>query len=173
MKVAMLSSEVVPYSKTGGLADVVGALPKYISRAGAEVAVFSPFYRETKKKNLSLERVAKNIPLKWAGKDALYSIWVQSQGSLSFFFIEKDEYFDRDYLYGSPQGDYPDNAERFAFFCRSVLDALKVINFQPEVLHCHDWQSALALAYLKFAFPDDQFFAPVRSLFTIHNLAYQ
>jgi starch synthase len=87
--------------------------------------------------------------------------------------VEKDEYFDRDYLYSTPQGDFPDNGERFAFFCRAALETLKVLSFQPHIVHCHDWQAAMALAYLKFIYSNDRFFSSVRSLFTIHNLAYQ
>lgn len=163
----------MPYAKTGGLADVAGALPKYLSRAGAEVRVFLPLYRETEKKNLPLEKAADGLKIEWAGKIESFSVWEQSQGSLSFFFVEKDEYFDRDHLYGTPQGDYPDNGERFAFFCRAALETLKVLGFQPDIVHSHDWQAAIALAYLKFVCAQDPFFSSVRSLFTIHNLAYQ
>ncbi len=169
----MLSSEVVPYAKTGGLADVTGALPKYLSEAGAEVRVFLPLYRETKKKNLPLEKVVDGLKLEWAGKTELYSIWEHRQNSLSFLFVEKDAYFDRDYLYGNTQGDYPDNGERFAFFCRAALETLKVLGFQPDILHSHDWQAAMTLAYHKLGYADDTFFSSARSLFTIHNLAYQ
>lgn len=173
MKIVMLSSEVVPYAKTGGLADVTGALPKYLSGEGAEVRVFLPLYRETKKKNLPLKKVADGLKVEWAGKSELYSIWEHRLNSLSFLFVEKDAYFDRDYLYGTPQGDYPDNGERFAFFCRAALETLKVLGFHPDILHGHDWQAAMTLAYLKFAYAQDPFFSSVRSLFTIHNLAYQ
>jgi len=173
MKIVMLSSEVVPYAKTGGLADVAGALPKSLSRAGAEVKVFLPLYRETKKKNLPLEKAADGLIISWAGKTKSFSVWEHRQGSFSFCFIEKDEYFERDYIYGTPQGDYPDNGERFAFFCRASLEASKALGFRPDVLHVHDWQAAMTLAYHKFEYADDPFFSSARSLFTIHNLAYQ
>jgi starch synthase len=132
-----------------------------------------PLYRETKKKNLPLEKAAAGLKIEWTGKRESFSVWEHPQGSLSFFFVEKDRYFDRDYLYGTPQGDYPDNGERFAFFCRAALETLKVLDFQPDVVHSHDWQAAMALAYLKFVYAKDPFFSSVRSLFTIHNLAYQ
>jgi starch synthase len=173
MKIAMFSSEVVPYAKTGGLADVTGTLPRYLSRAGAEVRVFLPLYRETKKKNLPLKKAADGLKIERAGEKETFSVWEHRQGSLSFFFMEMDEYFDRDYLYGTPQGDYPDNGQRFAFFCRAALEALKVLGFQPDIIHSHDWQAAMALAYLKFVYAQDPFLSSVRSLFTIHNLAYQ
>lgn len=173
MKVAMLASEVAPFAKTGGLADVAGALPKFLSRLGVEVKVFMPFYRETKKKNFSLRKAGENLELEWNKEKDRFSILEHREGILSFIFVEKDEYFDRDYLYGTPQGDYPDNGERFAFFSRAALEASKFLNFRPDVFHGHDWQSAIALAFLKFVYANDPFFAGTRSLFTIHNLAYQ
>ncbi|MGQ9672445.1 MAG: glycogen synthase GlgA [Candidatus Aminicenantales bacterium] len=173
MKVVMLSSEVVPYAKTGGLADVVGALPHYLSRAGAEVCVFLPLYQETKKKNFGLKKVIGPIKIKWQGQMAPFSVWEDRRDSLIFFFIEKDEYFDRDYLYGTAQGDYPDNGDRFAFFCQASLEALKFLNFRPDIIHGHDWQTAIVLAYLKFTYGNDPFYSSIPSLFTIHNLAYQ
>ena len=173
MKIAMFASEVVPFAKTGGLADVAGALPKFLSRLGLDVKVFMPFYRETKKKNFPAQKVGDDLELEWAGKKERYSLWKRQEGTLSFIFVEKDEYFDRDYLYGTPQGDYPDNGERFAFFSKAALEALKFFDFQPDVIHSHDWQSAAALAFLKHVYAGDPFFAGTRSLFTIHNLAYQ
>jgi len=169
----MLSSEVVPYAKTGGLADVTGALPKYLAKGGTQVYVFLPLYRLTKKKNLPLRKLGQDFELEWNGRTERFSVWVDGRGSLVFALIEKDEYFDRDYLYGTAQGDYPDNGERFAFFCRASLQALKKMDFRPDILHCHDWQSAMALAYLRFAYQEDPFYSSIRSLFTIHNLAYQ
>jgi len=173
MKVAMLASEVVPFAKTGGLADVVGALPKTLSRLGLEVNVFLPLYRETKKKNLELHRVVEDLEIDWSGEKSRFSVWESRQGTLGFLLIEKDEYFDRERLYGTPQGDYPDNGERFAFFSKAALETLRYLGFRPDVVHAHDWQAAVALAMLKFLYGQDPFFAYTKSLFTIHNLAYQ
>jgi starch synthase len=173
MKVAMLASEVVPFAKTGGLADVVGALPKTLSRLGLEVNVFLPLYRETKKKNLELHRVVEDLEIDWSGEKSRFSVWESRQGTLGFLLIEKDEYFDRERLYGTPQGDYPDNGERFAFFSKAALETLRYLGFRPDVVHAHDWQAAVALALLKFLYGQDPFFAYTKSLFTIHNLAYQ
>jgi starch synthase len=173
MKVAMLASEAVPFSKTGGLADVAGALPRFLSPLGVEVKVFLPLYRQTKEKNLPLRRVAENLELDWEGQKKGFSVWESRQDALTFLLIEKDEYFDRDGLYGTPRGDYPDNAERFAFFSMASLKTLMAIDFRPDVVHAHDWQAAISLALLKFLYARDPFFAYARSLFTIHNLAYQ
>jgi starch synthase len=173
MNVAMLASEVAPFAKTGGLADVVGALPKFLSRLGLEVKVFMPLYRETRKKNLSLRKVGESVGLEWQGKKDRFSIQEHEEEGVSFFFLERDAYFDRDYLYGTPKGDYPDNGERFAFFSKAALESLKFLGYRPDVIHGHDWQSALALAYLRFVYAQDPHFTRTSSLFTIHNLAYQ
>jgi starch synthase len=173
MKVALLASEVVPFAKTGGLADVAGALPKFLSQLGVEIKVFMPLYQETKKKNLPLRAAAEKIEMDWAGKQDCFSVWEYKEGSLSFLFIDKDVYFDREQLYGTAQGDYPDNGERFGFFSRAVLASLKHLGFRPDVVHSHDWQAAIALAFLKFSYASDPFFTYTRSLFTVHNLAYQ
>ncbi|OGD37064.1 MAG: starch synthase [Candidatus Aminicenantes bacterium RBG_19FT_COMBO_58_17] len=173
MKIALLASEVVPFAKTGGLADVAGALPKFLSSLGLELRVFVPLYRETKKRNLPLRRVIESLELDWNGEKVSFSVWESRVGTLGFLMIERDEYFDRDFLYGTPQGDYPDNGERFAFFSKAALETLRHLNFRPDVIHAHDWQAAIALALLKFVYSQDPFFAYTRTLFTIHNLAYQ
>ncbi len=173
MKIAMLSSEVVPYAKTGGLADVVGSLPKYLSREGVEVTVFTPFHRETRKKDFRFDKRTDGLKVNWAGRDEYFSVRQHDQDSLSFILVEKDEYFDRDCLYGTSEGDYPDNAERFAFFCRASLETMKFLGLKPDLIHCHDWQAAMALAFLKYLYSRDPVFSSVPSLFTIHNLAYQ
>ncbi len=169
----MLASEIVPFAKTGGLADVAGALPKFLHPLGVEFKVLMPFYRETRAKNLSLRRVLEKQELGWPGKRIPFSVWEAKENSVSFLFVEHDEYFDREHLYGTPKADYPDNGERFAFFAGAALEALRALDFRPDVIHAHDWQSAMALAYLKFASDQDSFFVHTRSLFTIHNLAYQ
>ncbi len=173
MKVAFLASEVIPYAKTGGLADVAGALPKFLAGLGAEVRVFMPLYREVRKKNLTLAPVLKNAVLDLGGTKIPFSVFEHRAGEVSVLFIDRPDYFDRDQLYGTPAGDYPDNGERFAFFSRAALETMKTTGFRPDVIHGHDWQAALVFAYLKFVYADDPFFARTRSLFTIHNLAYQ
>ena len=172
MKIALLSSEVSPYAKTGGLADVAGALPKFLVSLGLDVKVIMPFYRQTRK-NSHLQRAGFDVEMEWLGKKTSFSIRETREKGVSFFFIEKDAYFDREYLYGTPLGDYPDNGERFGFFSKGALETLKRMDFRPDVIHCHDWQSAMALAYLKFLYGTTPFFRGLGSLFTIHNLAYQ
>ena len=173
MKVAFLASEVIPYAKTGGLADVAGALPKFLVRLGAEVRVFMPLYKEVRKKNLPLEPVLDKATLSMGGRALPYAVFAHRAEGVTTFFIDRPESFDRDALYGTPAGDYPDNAERFAFFSLAALETMRAVGFRPDIVHGHDWQAAPVFAYLKFVFADDPFFSRARSVFTIHNLAYQ
>ncbi|HMA54861.1 MAG TPA: glycogen synthase GlgA [Acidobacteriota bacterium] len=173
MKVAFLASEVIPYAKTGGLADVAGALPKFLAGLGADVKVFMPLYRDVRKKNLPLERVIVSASLEMGGEKLAYGVFAHRADGVTVFFIDRPEYFDRDCLYGTAAGDYPDNGERFAFFSRAALETMRAIGFSPDILHGHDWQAALVFAYLRHVYAGDPFFARTRTLFTIHNLAYQ
>ena len=173
MKVAFLASEVIPYAKTGGLADVAGALPKFLVRLGAEVRVFMPLYKEVRKKNLPIEPVLDKATLSMGGRALPYAVFAHRAEGVTTFFIDRPEYFDRDALYGTPAGDYPDNAERFAFFSLAALETMRSVGFRPDIVHGHDWQAAPVFAYLKHVFADDPFFSRARSVFTIHNLAYQ
>ncbi|HVP90958.1 MAG TPA: glycogen synthase GlgA [Terriglobales bacterium] len=173
MRVAFLASEAIPYAKTGGLADVAGALPKFLSPLGADVRVFMPYYREVRKKGLPLGPAVARGGFEWGGRTAEYAVLEHRADGFLVDFIVQDAYFDRDALYGTPAGDYPDNGERFAFFARASLEAMKALGFTPDVVHGHDWQAATAFAYLKFVYGGDPFFKNARSVFTVHNLAYQ
>ncbi|MDD4955040.1 MAG: glycogen/starch synthase [Candidatus Omnitrophica bacterium] len=155
MKIALCSSEVFPYAKTGGLADVTGALPLALAKLGHEVKVFMPLYKKIK-------------PQKMCG-----DYGITKEGKVEFYFVKNDSYFMRDALYGTPQGDYPDNLERFSFYSRKVLELLKQLNFKPDVLHSNDWQASLTNIYLRTIYANDQFFAKTATVLTIHNLAYQ
>ncbi|MBN2198690.1 MAG: glycogen synthase GlgA [Candidatus Aminicenantes bacterium] len=175
MKIAFIASEAVPFSKTGGLADVAGALPRALASRGAEVRVFLPFYRVTREadRTLSLSKTAGAAETDWRGGRVRFGLRVSHQRGYSVHFIEQDDYFDREGLYGTSAGDYPDNGERFGFFCLAALEAMRKDSFRPDIVHTHDWQSALSLAYLRNRFSEDAFFKGTSSVFTIHNLAYQ
>ena len=160
MKVVFCTSEAAPYAKTGGLADVCGSLPFALSREGLEVSVFLPFYRTIQQQSL---------PLKALNKDTFL---LQDKG-VDFYFIKNEGYFNRDGLYGTPSGDYADNLERFSFFNKQILQLLKEVNCQPDILHCHDWQTSLIPLYMKSYYRDDSFFQKTKVVLTIHNLAYQ
>jgi len=171
MHIAFVASEGVPFSKTGGLADVVGALPHALAALGHQVSVYLPRYRQTKLTDP--ETVVGSITIPFDDKYRFASVVKgASQSGASFYFIDYPEYFDREALYGTPAGDYPDNAERFALFSRAVLEATKILGV-PHIFHCHDWQSALVPVLLRTVYAEDPAFRDVGTVFTIHNIGYQ
>ena len=171
MNIAFAASEGVPFSKTGGLADVVGALPRALAALGHQVSVYLPRYRQTKLAEPAT--VVRSITVPFDDEYRFPSVISGgSQSGVRFFFIEYPPYFDRDALYGTPAGDYPDNAERFALFSRAVLEASKILG-APHVFHCHDWQSALIPVLLRTIYADDPAFREVGTVLTIHNMGYQ
>jgi starch synthase len=171
MHVAFVASEGVPFSKTGGLADVVGALPRALAALGHQVSVYLPRYKQTKLSDPAT--VVRSITVPFDDKYRFSSVVTAgTQGGVRSYFVEYPEFFDRDALYGTPAGDYPDNAERFALFCRTVLEASKILG-APNIFHCHDWQSALVPVLLRTIYADDPAFREVGTVFTIHNIGYQ
>ncbi len=171
MHIAFAASECVPFSKTGGLADVVGALPRALAALGHQVSVYLPRYRQTKLTDP--QTVVRSITVPYDDKYRFCSVVTAgSTAGVKFYFVEYPQYFDREALYGLPAGDYPDNAERFAMFSRAVLEASKILGV-PHVFHCHDWQSALVPVMLRTLYAEDPAFRDVATVFTIHNMGYQ
>jgi starch synthase len=171
MHIAFAASECVPFSKTGGLADVVGALPRALAALGHQVSVYVPRYRQTKLTDP--QTVVRSITVPFDDKYRFCSVVTAGPSTgVKFYFVDYPPYFDREALYGSPAGDYPDNAERFALFSRAVLEASKVLGV-PHVFHCHDWQSALVPVMLRTLYAEDPAFRDVATVFTIHNMGYQ
>lgn len=174
MKILIVSSEIVPFSKTGGLADVAGALPHALKEiSDCDVRVISPFYKMVKGTDFKIEKIRdiKNV----SGFDDMlpFGLLETEIEDVKFYFIGKDEYFDRDGLYGTSEGDYTDNAERFSFFCRAVLAAMIEIGFYPDIIHTNDWQTALISLYKNAILKESHPLKKSKVLFTIHNLAYQ
>jgi starch synthase len=169
MKVLFVSSEGLPYSKTGGLADVVEALPKALAEMGHEVAVLLPRYRGNKTTRAAVPNLT--IPM---GNELRFPSIMEGQtiAGVRYFFVDDPECFDRDQLYGDKSGDYKDNAERFAEFSRTAIEFAKRV-WLPDVIHCHDWQSALVPVFLRTQHADDPTVRSLPVVFTIHNLAYQ
>ena len=171
MHIAFVASECVPYSKTGGLADVVGALPRALANLGHEVSVYLPRYRQTKLADPVT--VVASITVPFDDKYRFASVVTAgSTTGVKFYFVDYPPYFDRDALYGTSAADYPDNAERFALFSRAVLEASKILGV-PQVFHCHDWQTALVPVMLRTFYAEDPAFREVGTVFTIHNMGYQ
>ncbi len=171
MHIVFAASECVPFSKTGGLADVVGALPSALSRLGHRATVYLPRYKQTK---LPQSRtVVQSITVPFDDRYRFCSVLDGGEHSgVQFYFIDYPQYFERDALYGTPLGDYSDNAERFALYSRAVLEATKILGV-PDVFHCHDWQSALVPILLRTLYGEDPAFPNAASVFTIHNMGYQ
>jgi starch synthase len=161
MKVALCASEVFPFAKTGGLADVVGALPLALEHVGVDSVVFMPRYKEISKEKFQITPITKGI-----SKTKL-------SPKIDVFLIENEEYYGRDGLYVGAYGDYPDNLDRFKFFSRKVLEYIKDSYLKVDILHCHDWQTALIPVYLKEKFAKDKKLSKIKSMLTLHNLAFQ
>lgn len=168
----MASPEIVPFAKTGGLGDVIGALPRALERLGLQVSLIMPAHRSVLQGGFTLEDtgVRFTVPVSHRREEGIL-LKTKIGSDIPVYFIRADKYFDRDSFYSTPEGDYPDNAERFIFFARAVLEVLKLN--PPMILHAHDWQSALAVAFLKaqpHLYPE---LSSVKTIFTIHNLGYQ
>jgi starch synthase len=171
MQIAFAASEGVPFSKTGGLADVVGALPLALAAQGHQVSVYLPRYRQTKLADP--KTMARSITVPFDDRYRFCSVLDGgSNGGVHYYFVEYPAFFDREALYGTALGDYPDNAERFALYSRAVVEAAKIVG-PPQLFHCHDWQAGLVPVLLRTLYAEDPAFRDTATLFTIHNMGYQ
>ena len=171
MNIVFAASECVPFSKTGGLADVVGALPQALASLGHQVTVYLPKYKQTRVGEAKV--VLRSITVPFDDQYRFCSVIDGGKRSgVQFYFIDYPQFFDRDALYGTPAGDYPDNAERFALYSRAVIEAAKILGV-PDIFHCHDWQSALVPILLRSLYADDPALQEAGTVFTIHNMGYQ
>ncbi len=169
LKILMLAAEVAPFAKTGGLADVVGALPKALHDLGHDVRVAMPLYGRIRREQFGLQRLVPpfETPIHRTVKHA--GLWQTSIGDrVPVYMVENAEYFDREGIYM-----YPDDADRFIFFCRAALEGLRYLDWQPDIIHCHDWHTAIVPNWMNTIYKDDPFFAETATIYTIHNLAYQ
>lgn len=174
MRILLVASECVPFAKTGGLADVVGALPKFIAKMGHQVDVLIPRYRKIPVDRLS--RVGLDFSIPMGGHSKACSIRRAPESPApgeAIYFVDCPEYFDRDEFYGEKGVDFPDNAERFALFSRAAIEFARRSSTPPDLFHCHDWQSALVPVLLKSEFRNDPSLKNLRTVFTIHNMGYQ
>jgi len=174
MNILFVSSEVFPFAKNKGLADFAGSLPVALKQRGHDVRVITPKYKMTDEGAFQLHPSVDRMGVPISNRIEYASMLEGTLGaSVPVYFIKNDAYYQRDQLYGDSQGDYPDNAERFIYFSRSVLEACKQMNFAPDILHCNDWQTGLTPVYLRKLYKDDALFRQTASVFTIHNLGYQ
>jgi len=169
MKILFVASEGLPFSKTGGLADVIEALPKSLVAFGHEVTVLLPRYRNTRSVPVPMPTLT--IPM----GDGLRFPRIEESGTLHgvyYYFVDDPEYFDREQLYGVAGKDYPDNAERFAEFCGAAIEFCKHV-WMPDVIHCHDWQAGLVPVLLRTRYAKDEALQELPVVFTVHNMGYQ
>lgn len=166
--VLFAASEGLPYIKTGGLADVIGSLPKILNAKGLDARVVLPMYKRIAERYRADFTRLKTIPIHAGLIDTIATIYQTQWEGVTYYFIEHAGYFERDGLYG-----YPDDGERFAFYQKAVLEMLWAVDFFPDVLHCHDWHTGMIPALCRIQYPDDERYQRIRHVYTIHNLAFQ
>jgi starch synthase len=189
-KILLAASEVVGFAKTGGLADVAGSLPRALAGRGHQCAVILPLYRSVHTGPIPISPTGHSFNIPIGDKSVAGRLWQSTlpDSNVPVYLVEQSYYFERDdprqgagiYQFTLPSGekrDYPDNCERYIFFCRAVLEAMRLLDFWPHIVHANDWQTALIPVYLRELRPPDrglrEAYERVRTLFTIHNIAYQ
>jgi len=174
LNIMIAASEVAPFAKTGGLADVAGALPAELEKLGHHVCVVMPYYKMVNKGNFPIEDTGKKVSVQISDRKVEGDIHATKIGTnVTVYLLKNDQYFDRDELYRTKEGDYLDNAERFIFFSKAILALAQEVGFKPDIINCNDWQTGLVPILLKWAEKDNPFFSGTKTIFTIHNLAYQ
>jgi starch synthase len=168
MNVLFAASEAVPFVKTGGLADVIGSLPKALQTQGIEVRVILPKYEDIPERYKQLMTTKHIITVHVGYRKQYCGIQELTVDGVHYYFIDNEFYFHRKGLYG-----YGDDAERYAFFCRAVMESLPLLDFTPDWIHCHDWQTGLVPFFLKTQYGHRDGFQNISTMFTIHNLKYQ
>jgi starch synthase len=173
MKIAMISSEIAPFAKTGGLADVVETLSLALARRGHEISLIMPAYRSVLENGFALKESAVTLSAPLSNTAVEFSLLETPLAeNASVSFIRADQYYDRPFLYGTPAGDYPDNAERYVFFSRAALEVLRR-QHPVDIVHAHDWQAALSVVALRAEGERYAELAKAKTVFTIHNLGFQ
>ncbi|WP_025852252.1 glycogen synthase GlgA [Paenibacillus ehimensis] len=168
MKVLFAASEAVPFVKTGGLADVIGSLPKELAKQGIDVRVILPKYEDIPARFTERMETVTFFTLRMGWRNLYCGIQKLEHEGITFYFIDNEYYFRRKGCYG-----YGDDAERFAFYCRAVLDALPHIEYMPDLLHCHDWQAGMIPVLYRAHFSHQPLYSHLKTIVTIHNLKYQ
>ena len=176
LNIVFLTTEAVPFAKTGGLADVCGTLPSRLAGLGHRTALIMPAFRSIRQSGLPIESTDISFAIPMTDKKLIGGRLLRSQlpgGNCDVWFIDQPQYFDRESLYGNAAGDYPDNAERFAFFCRAAIQAMIRIGWDLDIIHCNDWQTGLVPALIRAQPNLDKRVRSAATVTTIHNLAYQ
>lgn len=168
LNILFISTEADPFAKSGGLGDVIGSLPRELNRQGADARVMLPLYKGISKKYQSQMKFVTNFNVMLSWRTQYCGIFEMEYEGVTFYFLDNEQYFDRDAYYG-----YYDDGERFSYYSRAALEALKKLEFTPDILHCSEWQTALVPVYLKTLLKIDPFYSSLKTVFTIHNIEYQ
>lgn len=168
MDILFISSEVYPFAKTGGLADVIGSLPAELNKNGLNARVMLPLYKNIKDEYAPSLTFHGAFTVKLGWRDCYCGLFSMEYNDVVYYFVDNEQYFYRDSLYG-----HYDDGERFAYFSKAVLESLKYLDFEPAILHLSDWQTALVPVFLKLNYQGDEYYRDLRTVFTIHNIEYQ
>ncbi|HMS63657.1 MAG TPA: glycogen synthase GlgA [Ignavibacteria bacterium] len=179
--VLFVTSEVFPYSKTGGLADVSNSLPQALNSLGNDVRIISPKYGQLDERRLQIHEIKrlKELKIKVNGKDTKFSIkssFIHGKNTKAqMYLLESNDYFKNKGIYqnSKTKRDFPNNDERYLFFCTAVIEILEILQWKPDVIHCNDWQTGLIPAMIKTLYKNNPYISDIKTVFTIHNLAYQ
>ena len=174
MKILIATSEAIPFIKTGGLADVTGTLVDELNGSGIRAAIILPFYRKIRQnaQNYNIRPLGIDIKIPLGSKTETAGLWKgETPGGAPAYFIENDKFYDRDDIYGTSGGDFPDNVYRFTFFNRAVCEAINTLGLTFDIIHCNDWQTGLIPVYIKTLYRDA--FRKTATIITIHNLGFQ
>lgn len=168
MNILFISTEGLPFAKTGGLGDVIGSLPGELVKLGADARIMLPLYKGIPSKYRAEMKSIKNFELALSWRTQYCGIFQLDYEGVTFYFLDNEQYFGRDAYYG-----YYDDGERFAYFSKAALESLQFLDFTPDILHCSEWQTALVPVYLKTLFKGNPDYTRLRTVFTIHNIEYQ
>ena len=169
LRILMLAAEIVPFAKVGGLADVVGALPKALQDLGHDVRLVMPRYGQVNPERFQLTTVIETMTVKISQYSEQVRIMQGSIGDgIPVYMVDAPRYFDRENIYG-----YIDDGERFILFCRAALEAMRLFDWSPDIIHCNDWQTGIVPNWMHTIYHEDPFFSDAATVYTIHNLAYQ
>ncbi len=175
MKILLASSEVIPFAKTGGLADVCGSLPRELAKLGHDVTVMMPAYRKALQSGQPITDPGIRLPIP-IGNKLVHGRLLRSElpgSNVPVYLVDQPGYFDRPELYRESGEDYKDNCERFVFFCRAVMESIRLLELEVDLIHANDWQTGLLPAYQKIEYENAPGYEQIATLLTIHNLAYQ
>lgn len=168
LNILFISTEAEPFAKSGGLGDVIGSLPRELSKLGADARVMLPLFKSIHHQYQSKMKFIKDFTVTLSWRTQYCGIFEMEYEGVTFYFIDNEQYFSRDAYYG-----YYDDGERFAYYSKAALEALKWMDFDPEILHCSEWQTAMVPVYLKTLFRGNPAYNNLKTVFTIHNIEYQ